>query len=108
MLLTTTYSTGNERRFRNVDATMPPTTAVPTEVPRLLAGAAGDHQRHDAEDERERGHQNRPQADARRFDAGVAIVIPRARSCSANSTTRMPFFADSRSASPVRSGSRRR
>ena len=56
-------------------------------MPRLLAGAGRKHQRQHAEDEGERGHQNRPQADARGFDRRVRRSSCRAaRSCSANST----------------------
>ena len=40
-------------------------------MPPLLPSARRKHQRHDAEDECERRHQNRPQPDARRFDRGV-------------------------------------
>ena len=42
-----------------------------------------DHQRHDAEDERERGHQDRPQAQPAGFDGGrhacPALVLELAR-----------------------------
>ena len=50
---------------------MPPKTVVPTEWRPRLAGSAREHQRHDAQDEGERGHQDRPQPDARRLDRGV-------------------------------------
>ena len=39
MLLTTTYSTGMNSRLRNVDASMPPATAVPVDaIRRFLDG----------------------------------------------------------------------
>ena len=49
----------------------------------LGAGAGGDHQRQHAENEGERGHQDRPQAHARRFGRrleavlAVLLVLPR-------------------------------
>ncbi len=56
---------------RNVEASMPPATAVPTEL-RAPAPAPGRKcQRQHAEDERERRHQNRPQPDPRRLDRRV-------------------------------------
>src|SRR6185503_6621279 len=39
-------------------------------VAAVLARAGGEHQRQDAEDEGERGHEDRAQADARRLDRG--------------------------------------
>src|SRR6185437_4934930 len=41
-------------------------------LPHLGAGAAGDHQRHDAEDEGEGRHQDRPQPRARRLRRRLA------------------------------------
>ena len=55
-------------RFRNVDSNMPPATAVPTEWRASWPGAGREHERQHAEDERQRGHQDRPQPDARRLD----------------------------------------
>ena len=57
--------------FRKVAKNIPPATAVPTECRAFLPGAGREDQRHDAEDERERRHQDRPQPDARRLDGGV-------------------------------------
>ena len=54
--------------FRNVDTNMPPATAVPTEWRASWPAPVANDQRQHAEDERERGHQDRPQPDARRFD----------------------------------------
>ncbi len=45
--------------------------------PHLRPGADRDHQRHDAEDERERGHQDRPQTQLHRRQRGVAARQPR-------------------------------
>ena len=62
-------------------------------VPHLGAGAAGEHQRHHAHDERERGHEDRAEPDAagleRRFDRASG---PRICSSRANSTIRMAFL----------------
>ena len=81
-------------RFRNVDTSMPPATAVPTELRASAPGAGGEHQRQHAEDERERRHQDRPQPDARGLDRRLDDRHARAaRSCSANSTIRIAFFA---------------
>ena len=56
---------------RNVDATMPPATAVPTELRARRPGARRERKRHDAENERERRHENRPQPDARGLDRRI-------------------------------------
>ena len=58
-------------RLRNVDAIMPPATAVPTECRASRPAPLANDERHDAEDEGERRHQNRPQPDARGFDRRV-------------------------------------
>ena len=81
---------------RTVEATMPPATAVPTEFRAAAPAPRGERQRQHAENERERRHQNRPQADARRLNGGLNDRLsPRSRSCSANSTIRIEFFAAS-------------
>ena len=51
---------------RNVEATMPPATAVPTELRAPAPAPVAKRERQHAQDERERRHQNRPQPDARR------------------------------------------
>ena len=56
----------------SVTPNMPLNTAVPS-VRRISAPApVGDHQRHDAEDEGERGHQDRPQPQPARLQRGLA------------------------------------
>ena len=81
-------------RLRNVDAIMPPATAVPTECraswPAPLANTSGMTPRMKASDVIRIGRSRMRAAST----AASAIVIPRWRSCSANSTIRMPFFAD--------------
>ncbi len=64
----TTYSTGMNTTDRKVDAIMPPATAVPDRVARAGAGAGRKRERHHPEHERQRRHQNRPEADAPRFE----------------------------------------
>ena len=58
---------------------MPLKTAMPSVTPHLGAGALGEHQRHHAEDEGERGHQDRPQPQPagldRRLEAVLALVL---------------------------------
>jgi hypothetical protein len=56
---------------RNVEASMPPATAGADRIARRRASAGGERQRHDAEDECERRHQDRPEADARRLDRRI-------------------------------------
>ena len=52
-------------------ASMPPNTGVPT-ARRLIAPAPlGDHQGHEAGDEREAGHHHRPETQARALDRGL-------------------------------------
>ena len=58
-------------RLRKVETIMPPNTAVPTEWRPGLAGALRGDERQHAEDERERGHQNRTEPDPRGFDRGL-------------------------------------
>ena len=86
MLLTTTYSTGMNARFRNVDAIMPPATAVPTECrasrPAPVANTSGMTPRMKASDVIRIGRSRMRAAST----AASAIVSPRPRSCSANST----------------------
>ena len=68
---TTTYSTGMKTTLRNVDTSMPPNTAVPTEWRPAWPAPRGKHERQHAEDERQRGHQDRPEPDARRLERGI-------------------------------------
>jgi len=93
--LTTTYSTGMNKRFRNVDAIMPPATAVPTEcrasLPAPLANTSGDTPRMNASEVIRIGRSRIRAASI----AASTMDTPRPRSSSANCTTRMPFFADS-------------
>ncbi len=57
------------------------------------AGAGGEHQRQHAEDEGERGHQDRPQPQPRRFLCRiVAASGPQSCICLANSTIRIAFL----------------
>ena len=89
-----TYSTGMNMMERNVDASMPPATVVPTELRAPEPAPVAIRQRHHAEDERERRHENRPQPDARGLDRRVDDRHgPAARRCSANSTIRIEFLA---------------
>ncbi len=82
---------------RNVDASMPPATAVPTEFrapePAPVATASGSTPRMNANDVIRIGR-NRMRADS---IAASTIDRPCARSCSANSTIKIEFFA----ASPI-------
>ena len=68
---TSTNSSGMRKTAISVAASMP----VITTVPRMRRDAApeplGDPQRHAAEDERERGHQDRPQPQPRAFERRV-------------------------------------
>ncbi len=52
-------------------ASMPPMTAVPMTLRATAARAAREPERHAAEDEREGGHQDRPQADLGPLERGV-------------------------------------
>ena len=65
-----------KNRFSTVEKIMPPNTVVPTEWRLSRTGAAGEHQRQHAQNEGERGHQDGPQPDARRFDGGVVNREP--------------------------------
>ena len=83
------------RMFRKVDTNMPPATAVPTEWraswPAPVANTSGSTPRMKASEVIRIGRK-------RSLDASIAastMVIPRSRSCSANSTIRIAFFADS-------------
>ena len=80
---------------RNVDAIMPPATAVPTELraaaPAPLASASGSTPRMKANDVIRMGR-SRMRADS---TAASTIDNPCSRSCSANSTIRIEFFAAS-------------
>ena len=63
---------------------------------RVGAGAGREHQRHHAEDEGERRHQDRAEARARRLDRGFHDRLAVAScSSSATSTIRIAFLADS-------------
>ena len=65
----------------------------PQDLARGGARAAGDPERHAAEDEGERRHQDRPQAQPRALERGVDEVLPLLDSTLANSTIRIAFFA---------------
>ena len=68
----TAKKSGMKKMPTVVAVSMPANTPVPSECRLGRAGAAGDHQRRDAEDERERGHQDRPEPLAGRLDRGLA------------------------------------
>ena len=55
-----------------VAKSMPANTPVPSECRLPAPAPLRDHQRRDAEDEGERGHENRPEPLARRLDRGLA------------------------------------
>ncbi len=78
---------------RNVEATMPPATAVPTELraaaPAPVASASGITPRMNASDVIRMGR-SRMRADS---TAASTIDRPFSRNCSANSTIRIAFFA---------------
>ena len=73
---------------------MPLKTAMPSATRISAPAPLAQHQRHHAEDEGERRHQDRPQPQPARLDGrlerGLAL---RPRSCLANSTIRMAFLA---------------
>ena len=64
----TTKNDGTNSTARQVEAIMPLNTVMPIDLARAGAGAGRHHQRRDAEDEGEGGHQDRPEAGARRLD----------------------------------------
>ena len=64
-----TKNTGVRNSPNNVTPSMPENTATPIALTHLAAGAVRDHQRHHAHDERERRHQDRPQAQPAGFHA---------------------------------------
>jgi hypothetical protein len=79
-------------RLRNVDASMPPATVVPRNaaLPTApLATTSGITPRTNASDVIRIGRSRIRAAST----AASVIDNPRARNCSANSTTRMPFAA---------------
>ena len=84
---------GRENRPKNVTPSMPQNTAVPSDWRISAPAPVANDQRHHAEDEGERGHQNRPQPRPRGLDGGVVAGQPGPRACLANSTIRMAFFA---------------
>ena len=55
---------------------MPVNTAMPIDLRALAPAPLGEHQRHHAEDEGERRHQDRPEARARRLDRRVEDGVP--------------------------------
>ena len=55
---------------------MPPTIVVPTEWRPSAPAPVAKYQRQNAENERERSHQNRPQAQFGCFNRGFAMVRP--------------------------------
>ena len=82
-------------RFRKVDTSIPPETAVPTEFrasrPAPLANTSGRTPRMNASEVIRIGR-------SRSLEASIAASTtpsPRARSCSANSTIRIAFLAAS-------------
>ena len=91
----TTYSTGMKMIERKVEATMPPATVVPMELrpaaPAPVAKARGRTPRMNARDVIRIGRR-RIRADS---TAASTMERPRPRSCSANSTMRIEFFAAS-------------
>ena len=109
LLVNSLKNSGTKKIARKVAASMPPITPVPIEWRRAGARAGRDRERQDAEDEGERGHQDRPEAQPRRLErrldgatAPRAAAAPRTRRSGSRSSPR------GRSASPGRSGSRRR
>ena len=56
---------------RTVDTSMPPNTAVPSELRAAAPAPVATHQRHHAQDEGEGGHEDGPQADLGRLDRGL-------------------------------------
>ena len=70
-----TKNAGTNKTARQVDAIMPENTVMPIEMPGVGAGAAREHQRHHAQDEGERGHQDRTEAGARRVDRGLDDLL---------------------------------
>ena len=80
------------KRLRNVETIIPAENRGADRVPSGRAGAGGEDQRQHAEDEGDRGHQDRPQPEPRRLNRGVDNPMPRCCSCSANSTIRMAFL----------------
>ena len=90
-----TYSIGIRKMPMEVAAIMPANTAVPTRAPAQHRGAVGGDQRHQPEDERDRGHHHGAEPRARAHHAGSRIDMPASRCSLANSTIRMPFLAAS-------------
>ena len=91
----TTKNDGTNSTARQVEAIMPLNTVMPIDLralaPAPVASTSGSH----AEDEGERGHQDRPEPRARRLDRRFDDRLPSARSSRATSTIRMAFLADS-------------
>ena len=72
---------------------MPPKTAVPSAWRLAVPAPSRDHQRQDAEDEGERSHQDRPEAQPGRLDRPLRVMLrPAFRSSRANSTIKIAFL----------------
>jgi hypothetical protein len=96
MRRTSTKKSGMKKIASNVAVSMPPITAVPIATrlcaPAPVAMQSGKH----AEHERHARHDDRAQTDARRLERRLeARFIPCFSACSANSTIRIAFFAES-------------
>ena len=92
-----TYSTGVMNRLSTVERIIPPNTAVPSELRAALPAPDREHQRRDAQDERDRGHEDRPQPRLGGALTAVTASTPCSRIWLANSTIRIAFF----DASPI-------
>ena len=90
---TATNNIGISRTPRMVAMSMPENTDHAHHLARFGAGARRREQRHDAEDEREGGHQDRPEAQLAADSAASTRLLPCSCSTLANSTIRIAFFA---------------
>ena len=92
----TVKNDGTNSTARQVEAIMPLNTQRPSEMRAVGARAGRHHQRHDAQDEGEGGHQDRAEAGPgrldRRLDDRLAVDM---RASRATSTIRMAFLAPS-------------
>ena len=79
-------NSGTKKIAISVEASMPPITPVPMARRLLAPGSGGDRERHAAENERERGHDDGAQPQARRFDRRLARAT--CRGARARSRTR--------------------
>ena len=73
---TVTYNTGIRKTPRNVAMSMPENTAMPITFRPSAPAPLASQQRHNAEDERERGHQDRPESQTGAFERGSDRILP--------------------------------